>query len=118
MQRFLGGVAGEGRLQGKNIVERAAQREDVGARVDLVDPAGGLFGRHEMRRSQHRAVHGLKGARQHARRFNGCIGGRGGAGFAKGFGETPVHDEHFTEVPDHDVFGFEVAMDDALGMGE
>ena len=33
-------------------------------------------------------------------------------------GETPVHHENFAELTQHDVFGLEIAMDDAAGVRE
>ena len=32
--------------------------------------------------------------------------------------EAPVHHQHFAEVAEHDVLGLQIAMDDAVGVGE
>ena len=47
----------------------------------------------------------------------GWRGGWGGVTCGDIFGEAPVHDEDLAEGADHDIFGFEVTMDHAFGVG-
>ena len=48
----------------------------------------------------------------------GVIGIRYGLGLIQDFGNTPIHDQHFTEFSDHDVGRFEVAMHDAAAVDD
>jgi hypothetical protein len=86
-----------------------------------LDFAARLLGGHVLRRAhdaaRHRAAEfrlGSAGGRDETAREVG----RGRVLFRDDFRETPVHDEHAAEVAEHDVFRLEIAVDDALAVGE
>ncbi len=97
------------RLAGQDMVESAAEQEDVAALVDQVPAAPGLFGRHVGRRADD-------------------VGGRRVLRFCLGVAvrrfddspasHAPVHDVDLAELADHDVRGLEVAVHHAAAVGE
>ncbi len=102
----LGDVgAGEGGLAGEHLVDDGAEREDVGALVDLVVLAGRLLGRHVLRRAEQRGLLRLDGLR------------------AADLGDAEVED--LRDIDDavldllrheEDVLRLEVAVDDAFAV--
>ena len=88
----------EGRLAGEHLVEHAAQRVDVAARVELA-LAHRLLGAHVLRRAE---------------RHPGL--GHPGAGLAGGERDAEVGDER-AAVVEQDVLRLDVAVDDAVPMG-
>ncbi len=107
----LGGVhqalhdvaAGVGRFAADDLVEDRAEQINVAGEVDVLDRAAGHLGGHVGRRAA-QAV-GLKdGVR---------VGERGGDPR-----QAPVHHQHFAVVAEHHVLGLQVAVHDAVGVGE
>ena len=104
-------LAGKRPPAGEHLVEHAAKRPDVGARV-------GLLALHHLRR------HVLKRAEDGAlRRQRSRPGGRGGDGEGAAAVDRAGHDLRQTEIEqlhtrggDHDVAGLQVAMQDALAV--
>ena len=88
-------VAGERRLAGQHVIGRDAERVDVAAGVELA--AFDLFGAHVERRAHRDAD--LREVR---------------AAVALHAGEAEVGDFHFAAAGEHDVFGLDVAVDDAF----
>ena len=98
-------MAGEdvGEASGEKLVGDDAEGVDVGAGVDFGGVAGGLFGGHVVEGSE-----------------EGTDFGSGGGGVevgVGGFGEAEVEDFGLAGVGDEDVGGFQIAVDDALGVG-
>ena len=93
------GITDERRFAGEHLVEHAAQRVHVRAGVDLV--AARLLRRQVLRGADHRG--GL---------------GDGVAGVGERAGDAEVHHLHRARLADHDVGGFDVAVDDAVLMAE
>ena len=91
------------RFAGDDFKQNRTQQIGVAVRADFVQRAGRHFRRHVGRGSAHAA--GLGNA----------------AGLAEsldGLGEPPVHQQHFAVTTEHDVFGFQIAMHHAAGMGK
>ena len=95
-------VAGERRLAAEHLIEHAAQRVHVRAIVDLARPAA-LLGRHVARRAHDRAQLG-PGVRLIPR------GGKLGDAEIQELGPFPMR--HVRIGHQHDVFGFQISMDD------
>jgi hypothetical protein len=92
-----GGFGREGRLPGAGGVQDATEAEEVAAVVDRL--AARLFGRHVMGRAGDRS-------------------GRGEAGVVAGLGQAEVGDlDPLDAVFEEEVGRFDVAMDEALGVG-
>ena len=88
-------VAGERRLAGEHVVGGDAERIDVAARIELA--AFDLLGAHVERRAHRDAD--LREV---------------GAAVALHAGQAEVGDFHFAAAGEHDVFGLDVAVDDAF----
>ena len=95
----------EGPLAREHLVEDRAEREDVGPRVGA--PSAHLFGRHVPERPEDDAGLG-------AGRGRGEIGGLGALLLMRQLGEAEVEDLDAAVVGDEEVFGLEVAVDDAF----
>ena len=92
-------------LPGGHFVENQAKRKNVGASVEGF--AAGLLGRHVGERAHSDAGFGeLLGS------LRGIVGSRVGVKF----GEAEVEDFGMIAFGDEDVGGFDIAMDDALGV--
>ena len=87
-------VAGEGGLAGEHVVGRDAERVDIGAGIELA--AFDLLGAHVEGRAHRDADLREVG------------------GVALDAGEAEVGDFYFAAAGEHDVFGFDVAVDDAF----
>ena len=102
------GQLGERMFPGQHFVEDDAQREDVAPAVHRDAP--GLLGRHVIDRAHDHALGG------HPRLGQGGLGGfRSGQ---NALGDAEVHDLGVALRRAHDVGRLEVAVDDALGMGD
>ena len=91
---------------GEKLIKQHAQRVDVASGVDIRAAVGGLFGGHIERRADHLGKAGEEG-------FLGQL-------LPQGLGDAEVDDLDDggrVELSDHDVGGFQVAMDDALLVG-
>jgi hypothetical protein len=101
-------LALERSLAGDHLVQHAAEREDVGGRPHRL--AAHLLGRHVSHRAEDGARQGQLGSTPAA--GGGAVDRRAGRD-----GEAEV--EHLGAVAgaDDDVFGLDVAVHDALGMG-
>ena len=111
-----GGVALKRKLAGGHFVEDSAEGEEIGAGVEI--PGARLFGRH--------VGDGADGAAGVSELMRiGADGGervrvgmRGGRRFRGGdFGEAEIENFGVAAAGDEDVGGFDVAMDDLLGVG-
>ena len=97
-QHFLGGVALERALQRDQLVERHAQREDVGPVVNADPLTGCLLGRHVIRRARE-----VAGARKRERVFH--------------LGQAEIGHLGPAFRGEHDVGGLHVAVDHARVVG-
>lgn len=117
-QDFLRSRPLDRRAQGEDGVENAAERVDVGALVEIAEMTRRLLRGHVLRGAEHGAVPGQSGGE--------AVGfGRGGVLDGRVFGirasqsrESPVHHHDLAVLADHDVLGFEVAMEYAFAVGE
>ena len=98
-----GGGAFERRLPCEHLVEEHAEREQIGAGVEIA--AARLFGRHVVERAHDDAVLGLDELRRSSL--------EAAERRAHQLGEPEVQDLHVAVGADHHVLGLEVAMDDA-----
>ena len=112
------------RRAGQDLAQERAEREDVGALIELVRFALGLFGRHVRGRAEDAADHGARvRARATAHRFDHAHRGVarldlvGDAASTQDLGQSPVDDLHLAERSNHDVGGLQVAVNDALRVG-
>jgi hypothetical protein len=94
------GPAVEWQTAGQHLVERHAERPDVGARADVETRR--LLGRHVGSGPDRGAGRGHSRDRL--------------LGFRDHFGQPEIDDPHLSVMRQHDVRGFEVAMDDARGV--
>src|SRR5262249_54233890 len=111
-------------LPGQDHAQDGAQAEHVSPLVEALDLAAGLLGGHVGGRPQHAAhLRGwLLGSGPYTEDRAGLLGRpcwRGGLVGICGeeLGESPVHDLHFAEDPDHDVARLEVAVNHPLTVG-
>ena len=112
----VGVAPGDGNLQVEDLVKDCAQRIDVRPRIDRADFAARLLRRHVGGRPQHAAVHRAPSRAVTALRTReNVLRLAGKSGF---LAQTPVHDQHFAEVADHDVFRLEIAVVHAAVVGE
>jgi hypothetical protein len=106
----------------EQVIENRTERIDVGSRVDRIQVAARLLGRHVGGCSEHRARD------RHQPGTGFTFGGddresvarRRSAGTMRpsgDFRETPVHHVNLAEPAAHDVLRLEVAMDHSLGVG-
>lgn len=114
------GFAPEGRAAGQQLVKHRPEGVDVGARVDPVQLAPGLFGRHVHGRAQDFARGGLPTV-EIGRQVHGLDGALEAVGvdvlLVHHLGESPVDDHRFAEIADHHVVGLDVAVNDAAVVG-
>ena len=106
LHRLDRGFASERVHPGEDLVEHHPEREDIGLAVRLGGVARGLLGRHVGRRAHHRTEAGSLG-----------VGLVAVVVLDQLLRQPPVHDVDDPEVVDHDVFGFEIAVDHALVVG-
>ena len=84
-----------------------------------------MFGRHELRSAEHRAVE--RGTDFGLRILDCGLGGVEGVVFFNSqsaiaipqlFGQPPIHHQHLAELADHDVLGFQITMKHTLAVGK
>ena len=109
-QKLSGGISRERRAAGAHLVKRDAEREEIGARVDLSTER--LLGRHVCGRSQCGAKAVSELLPLQVRLLPG------GREFLEGyhFGQTEVQDLGDAAFDNEDVCRLDVAVDDALLM--
>ena len=119
----LGVAAGIHGLAGEQFAPERRQAEDIRGRADAVDLAPGLLRRHVGRRAQNAAglgpaavAVGVDGRRRGG--FVGVEECRAAGGLVQHFRQAPVHELDFAERTHHDVRRLDVAVDDAMGVGE
>ena len=117
----------------QQFVEHRTERVYVGTFADLVATSNSLFkshvGRGANRLSVESEVRRLRRVLTRRLVVADCLDDRYGLIFRLNFrrrfgwlrvlvtenlGQTPIHHEDFAELPDHDVVGLQVTMDDAL----
>ena len=99
----------------EQILQNRAQRIHVASLVEASHFSARLLGRHVPRRPKNRAVRGNRWI-AFLMRVAGFIRPRCGfepAACAQTFRYAPVHNQHFTERPEHDVFRLQIAMENA-----
>ena len=132
LEDFPRRLAAERGLSGQDRTQDASEREHIGASVSRF--ASGLLRGHVGWRPHHLARLCLVIGRFARLGLNGRLGGVasltwhklscGQSGLVGGFRavqllcQSPVHDLHFTERPDHDIDRLQVAVDDAPAVGE
>ncbi|MFT3774796.1 MAG: hypothetical protein QM820_56325 [Minicystis sp.] len=99
------------RLEREHLEEDDAERVDVGARVELIDLAAELLGRHVAGRAHDLADLRL---RLRAGGDDALVGILAGGDL----GEAPVEQVHLAEITEHDVAGLEIAVQHAARVGE
>jgi hypothetical protein len=104
------------RLVREHLVEEGPQGVDVRLFGYVLHVAARLLGGHVGRRSDDVPVQRPPRFRLVADRVDES--GPGPILSVADLGQPPVHDQHFPERADHDVFRFEVAVDNALAVGE
>ncbi len=107
--------------QHQKLVKDRSQRVHVRPGIEGLDFAARLLRAHVFRRAENRADHrDARGSRLGAdKRMAGLV--RSGACHvwaAEHFRESPIHHEHFAEIPDHNVLRLEIAMDHAIAVRE
>ena len=120
-----------GRLTGQNLAKDRPQAKHVGPFVQVVDFAQRLLRRHVGGRPHYASHQRLRSetsrrpwriaADAAPQRLNDALPLLKCAGLLfvshsaceQHFGQPPVHDLHFAERPDHDVGGFQIAMNDS-----
>ena len=107
-------IAVKGRPSGEYLVEDRTQAINVGAPVNIIPPALGLFGAHVSRSAQHLALNRLAaiGVRRQRDRRSECL--------LRAFNELrqpPVEHDDFTVVTQDHVLWLEIAMDHTAAMG-
>jgi len=108
VEHLLAGRRGVGRLACEQVVERRAERVDIGGLVDI--GTRDLLGRHEARRAEHGAV-------VRPQRASGIDGGaRLVVGLADDLREAPVDQHGLAKAADEDVRRLEIAMDHAAAV--
>ena len=95
---------GEGSTTREQAIKRGAQAVDIGPGFQQVNPAGRLLRTHVVRRAQGRAGQGFasfgrRGVAANRRAFRSIAR----AGGNQRLGQTPVDDQRFAELADHDV---------------
>ena len=105
------------RLSREQVIEDGADREHVGALVDLCDARGGLLGRHVGRRAEQRSRDGGV-LRAGGRAERGVDGLDALADLAPHLRDPPVEQHRLAVLAEHDVVGFHVAVDDAVLVGK
>ncbi|MCY2992534.1 MAG: hypothetical protein NTY19_32330 [Planctomycetota bacterium] len=92
-----------GRIARDDLKQDRAQEVHVAGRTDHFHRTGGHFGRHVGRRSAHarRLCNAARFQKQRGRQ-----------------GDPPIHHQDFAKVTQHHVFGFQIAMNDAAGVGK
>lgn len=110
------------------FIQQDAKAVDIAAFVDRI--AHRLFGRHVGGGTDQLALLGLKDALAPCvakfafdpiDHLLGALGDLGGGELGRVtdlFGDTPIHDLDFAVLADHDIFGFDIAMDVAVFVGE
>lgn len=102
--------------QDQQRVEDRSQRVDVGATIEAADLAASLFRRHVGRRAQDLPIEGQGGRGRAeatgARRHRPCLA----LLRVHDLGQAPVHHQNFAVLPDHDVLGLQVPVEDATGV--
>ena len=104
-----------GFVQRQNVVQHGTQSIDIAAVVNLQRFSGGLLGRHERWCAKNLAIHRLG----HVRLIVVSLGLHSPiASFVSrrrlprhDLGQTPIDDQNLTEFTQHDVFGFQVTVD-------
>lgn len=118
-------------VKGEEFVEDDKEAVDIAAFVEFVVVSEGLFGGHVHGCAEECVVAGLEET------FTGSAVGFdvmgdlliefveealdlwvGGCGLSDAFGDAPIHDDDFSEGTDHNVRGFEIAVDHAVAMGK